>query len=444
MKLRIKTIVILISLAILGLIVVQVIWINNAIALKESQFDDDIRKSLLEVTKKVPNIVAQNEENAFYKMQNELRHGVNQNNVTSFINSMIINTPFEKTENKISPKQLDSLIKIELNKKGINTSYVFGVFDTEGNTHYFKDSMSQKMGNELKNEGINIQLFNAGFFTSKIFLSVFFPKKNSFIFKKMWLILSVSLLLILAVIYAFYFTVNTIQKQKQLSEIKNDFINNMTHEFKTPISTIQLACEALSDKDMLTPETQGTFVNIINQENVRLKGLVDTVLKTAILDKGQMKIKKESLNLLEILFSVVSQFELKIKQREGEIVIHNEISEMKFEGDNQHLVTMFQNLIDNAIKYSKSNPKIEISCSQNSENFIFKIKDNGIGISKENQAKIFDKLYRVPTGDLHDVKGFGLGLNYVKSIVELHNGNITVESTKNRGSTFTITLPKNN
>ena len=259
----------------------------------------------------------------------------------------------------------------------------------------------------------------------------------------MWVILSVSFFLILAVIYAFYFTVNTIQKQKKLSEMKNDFINNMTHEFKTPISTIQLACEALSDKDMQTAESKISFIDIITQENKRLKGLVDTVLKTAILDKGQVKLKLETLNLLEVVYSIVSKFELIIQQRNGKIKMENEISEMIFVGDYQHLIAMFQNIIDNAIKYSKENPNILITCLETTDNFVFKIKDNGIGISKENQSKIFDKLFRVPTGDLHDIKGFGLGLNYVKSIVELHNGNISIESTKNQGSTFTIELPKN-
>ena len=441
MKLKIKTIIALISTAILGLIVIQVIWINNAIALKESQFDEDVRNSLVEVIKKVPKIEASNQEKAFYKRQAELKNGTN--NPNAFIQSMFANTPFEKTKNRISANQLDSLIKIELRKKGINTFYVFGVFDTEGNTHYFKDSASEKMSSTLKNEGINIQLFTNDFFTSKVFLSVFFPKKNSYIFKRMWVILSVSFLLILTVIYAFYFTVNTIQKQKKLSEMKNDFINNMTHEFKTPISTIQLACEALSDKDMQSTESKIPFIDIIKQENKRLKGLVDTVLKTAILDKGKVKLELETLNLLEVMYSVVSKFELKIKQRKGSIKIENEISEMEFKGDRQHLVAVFQNIIDNAIKYSQENPTIIISCFHNTENYIFKIKDNGIGISKENQSKIFDKLYRVPTGDLHDVKGFGLGLNYVKSIIELHNGEIAVESTKTKGSTFTIQLPKN-
>ena len=177
----------------------------------------------------------------------------------------------------------------------------------------------------------------------------------------MLFILSISLILILTVIYAFYYTVTTIHKQKQLSEIKNDFINNMTHELKTPISTIQLACEALNDKDMNSPESQQTFVAMINQENTRLSGLVETVLKTAILDKGQMKLKKEEVNLLGIIEQVKSNFSLKIKQLGGDIIIASDLANMKFEGDEQHLTNVFQNLIDNAIKYTSEIPQIKIS-----------------------------------------------------------------------------------
>jgi two-component system phosphate regulon sensor histidine kinase PhoR len=217
----------------------------------------------------------------------------------------------------------------------------------------------------------------------------------------------------------------------------------MTHELKTPISTIQLACEALTDSDMNSPESQGTFIEMIKDENARLKGLVDTVLKTAILDKGQVKLNEEPINLLDVLNRVKDNFSLKISQLGGEIKIENDLPELIFEGDNQHMTNVFQNLIDNAIKYSSEIPKITISTLKTINNYIVTVTDNGIGISRENLDKIFEKLYRVPTGDLHNVKGFGLGLNYVKSIVELHGGNITVKSTKYKGSSFIITLPLN-
>ena len=442
MKLNLKTIVALISSAILGLIVVQVIWINSAIEVRKSQFDEEVRGSLVEVTQQIPKVVRANQEAKFYQRQKQLDPTVTD--INQLISAMLGNTPFQQVSEKITEKQLDSLIKNEMLKRGINTNYVFGVYDaTTGVSLYEQDSMTAAFNKQLITKGINIQFFVDDFMLKQPFISIFFPKKNGYIFRKMFLILSISLLLILTVIYAFYFTVNTIYKQKQLSEIKNDFINNMTHELKTPISTIQLACEALTDSDMNSPESQGTFIEMIKDENARLKGLVDTVLKTAILDKGQVKLNEEPINLLDVLNRVKDNFSLKISQLGGEIKIENDLPELIFEGDNQHMTNVFQNLIDNAIKYSSEIPKITISTLKTINNYIVTVTDNGIGISRENLDKIFEKLYRVPTGDLHNVKGFGLGLNYVKSIVELHGGNITVKSTKDKGSSFIITLPLN-
>ena len=442
MKLNLKTIVALISSAIVGLIIVQVIWINSAIEVRKSQFDEEVRGSLVEVTLQIPKVVRANQEEIFYQRQKQLDPTVTD--INQLISAMLGNTPFQQVSEKITEKQLDTLIKNEMLKRGINTNYVFGVYDaTTGVSLYEQDSMTAAFNKQLITKGINIQFFVDDFMLKQPFISIFFPKKNGYIFRKMFLILSISLLLILTVIYAFYFTVNTIYKQKQLSEIKNDFINNMTHELKTPISTIQLACEALTDSDMNSPESQGTFIEMIKDENSRLKGLVDTVLKTAILDKGQVKLNEEPINLLDVLNRVKDNFSLKISQLGGEIKIENDLPELIFEGDKQHMTNVFQNLIDNAIKYSSEIPKITISTLKTIDKYIVNVTDNGIGISKENLDKIFEKLYRVPTGDLHNVKGFGLGLNYVKSIVELHGGNITVKSTKDKGSSFIITLPLN-
>jgi len=442
MRLNLKTIVTLISVAIIGLIIVQMIWINSAIEVRKSQFDQDARNTLIEVTQLIPKVVQQNEQNRQIKSQKKLTSGVTD--INALFDAMLDNTPFQKVSDKITSKQIDSLIKAQLQKRGINTSYVFGVYDVNAESLFEQDTATKKYTKQLISEGINLQFFVDNFTLKQPIISIFFPQKNRFIFKKMLFILSISLILILTVIYAFYFTVTTIHKQKQLSEIKNDFINNMTHELKTPISTIQLACEALNDKDMNSPESQQTFVAMINQENTRLSGLVETVLKTAILDKGQMKLKKEEVNLVEIIEQVKSKFSLKIKQLGGDISIASDLADMSFEGDEQHLTNVFQNLIDNAIKYTSEIPQIKISALKTVKDFVIKVNDNGIGISKENLNRVFEKLYRIPTGDLHNVKGFGLGLNYVKSIVELRGGTISVKSTKDKGSTFIISLPIEN
>ena len=252
----------------------------------------------------------------------------------------------------------------------------------------------------------------------------------------------VSGLFTLLIIGGFYYTINTILQQKKLSEIKNDFINNMTHELKTPISTISLACEALADPDMQKSDnSRNKFVGMIKEENKRLGVLVENVLKTAVLDQGKMKFKLEEIDIHHLIEKVLKSFELQLNTASGSIERKLHAQNNIVKGDKIHLTNVFYNLVDNAIKYTNSKPEITIRTVDDDEALKIEIIDNGIGISKENQKKIFDQLYRVPKGNLHDVKGFGLGLHYVKVIAEKHLGKIFVESTLGKGSTFTILLP---
>ncbi len=436
-KSKINILIVAISITILGLIVIQVFWVKNALILKNAQFDQDVRIAMRDVAQQVPAIVEEN----YNKNVKEVYR--NESNTPFSSQTIVIRSGFESPQDKITPKQLDSLIKREFSKKGINTKYVYGVFNQRGQPVFYRDSSSKAFTQELLDIGFNIMILQGGFFDlNDLHLSIFFPKKSSYVFSKMWLIISVSVILILIVVYAFYYTVNTIFKQKQLSEIKNDFINNMTHELKTPISTIQLACEALKDPDMVDVENKDGFVDIIHSENKRLGDLVETVLKTAVLDKGKLKLKIASLDLNDLVGDVVNDFKLKIKQADGKITVQEDHLHSTIEGDHQHISNVIRNLIDNAIKYSSKPPEISIKIKEKAQSYCIQVADKGIGIKKENIDKIFDKLYRVPTGDVHDVKGFGLGLNYVKSIVEAHGGKVTVKSTYGKGSIFAVCFPK--
>tara|TARA_B110000971_G_C19942354_1_gene469362 strand:+ start:63 stop:842 length:780 start_codon:yes stop_codon:yes gene_type:complete len=249
--------------------------------------------------------------------------------------------------------------------------------------------------------------------------------------------------IIIAVIAAFIFSFKTIFKQKKLSEMKNDFINNMTHELKTPISTISLACEALKDPDMRGTQKQtDSFVNMINSENKRLGVLVENVLRSALLDSEEMPFKVNQLDVNELVRGVCRNLAIRVKKYDGKIDVDLDPQTPFMDGDSVHLTNMVYNLLDNAIKYSPGSPMLRVKTCSFEEQIEIEVIDNGIGISKENQKKIFDKLYRVPTGNVHDVKGFGLGLNYVKVIVERHHGEIAVESELKKGSKFTIVIPK--
>jgi len=249
---------------------------------------------------------------------------------------------------------------------------------------------------------------------------------------------------VIAIIVVFFYAIRTIISQKEVSEIKNDFINNMTHELKTPISTISLACEALSDSSIAQePGISSRYIHMINDENKRLGLLVENVLQSAILDRGAFKLKLEVLDIHQLIASAVNKLEMQVNKRGGQISCNLVADKFNLSLDKVHIGNVVSNLIDNAIKYSEDEPKINITTASQANNFKLTVTDNGIGITLENQKKIFDKLYRVPTGNLHNTKGFGLGLSYVKMIVEKHNGTVFVNSSANKGSTFTIELPIN-
>jgi two-component system phosphate regulon sensor histidine kinase PhoR len=258
----------------------------------------------------------------------------------------------------------------------------------------------------------------------------------------MWGSFAISLTLMTLIIVALMFMFKTILAQEKISEIKNDFISNMTHEFKTPISTISLACEALGDADMMKQNTSdiAPYVKMINDENKRLSLLVERILQSAVLDKGEVKLNAEKVLLNEIVHDVVQNAQFRIQNSGGKIKLDLPIELIEITSDKMHLTNIISNLVDNAIKYSDKAPELEICLKRENKKVLLSVKDHGIGIKKEHLNKIFDKLYRVPTGNIHNVKGFGLGLSYVKAIAELHGWNIIVRSKYGEGSEFTLVM----
>jgi len=342
--------------------------------------------------------------------------------------------------NRLDPEVIDSFLLAELVDNGINQPYEFGVFDAI-NMPIFDEQLS-KHEKKVKASRYKVNLFPGSLVSEPAFLKVRFPAKRRFLLKTMWGILSLSGLLTLVIILSFYYTVRTILRQKEDSEIKNDFINNMTHELKTPISTIALACEAISDQDIRKSEEQVIkYVSMISFENRRLGNLVEDVLQSAALDKESLEVRMDEININEVIKSAVDKMKMLVENRGGRITV--ELSEElgALNGDVFHLTNAIANLIDNANKYCRKIPEIHIKSVHRPDGVEVYCQDNGIGIGKEDQKKIFDKLYRVPMGNIHNVKGFGLGLNYVQAIVGRHNGNIKVSSDLGKGSTFELFLP---
>lgn len=347
---------------------------------------------------------------------------------------------FRGIRDRLNTDLIDSILRIQLKQVMIKTDVEFGVLDRFGRT--VSGLSTFESNDELRNSVHQARLFPNDMFSEPFYLSLIFPNQKGFLLQSMWLTLSVSTLFILLIIGAFWYTVHVIQNQKQLSMIKNDFINNMTHELKTPISTISLACEALNDQSVSADvTTKGKFLKMISHENSRLATLVESVLRSSIWDKSDFDMNFEIVDLHGVLEHVTETAEIQLKNRNGQIHRQFRAKNYRVSGDPVHLTNILNNLIDNAIKYSKGAPEITIRTSNNREGLRIEVIDKGIGISREHQKKIFDKFYRVPTGNVHNVKGFGLGLNYVLNVVGNHGGKVEVISQQGKGATFIITLP---
>lgn len=340
---------------------------------------------------------------------------------------------------RIDTAQTRRLLIANLRERGIDQPFDLAILDSKN----ILIPITKAKTNILVNQGIRAKLFPSDIIGNENYLLINFPNKGKYILQQIWLPVLSSLLFIGVIIFCFFYAIQVIIRQKKLSEIKNDFINNMTHEFKTPIATVSLAVEALQDPELLSQDTfRNRYLSIIKEENKRLGAQVEKVLQAATLDKKDFKLKIETLNVYEILEAAKNNFELQVHKKDGEIILNIDLKDPYLEADDFHLSHIINNLLDNAVKYSKDSPQIIIKAWGQTDKTMISVKDNGIGMSKESVKKIFDKFYRVPTGNIHDVKGFGLGLAYVSTMVEAHHGEITVQSEPGKGSTFTLKLPK--
>ena len=340
--------------------------------------------------------------------------------------------------------RLDSIFRKKLDNYGINQEYLLAAGLEDKLPELFANSESKLNIETLVNDEntLSVTWVEANFQSTALKLHVLFPGRNKFLYGELGWILGASVILILILIITFYYSIKTILVQKKLSVVKNDFINNMTHELKTPISTIGLASEMLNDDSISTTEKQRKiYITMIRDENKRLGTLVESVLQSAVIERGELTLKPEKLEMNEIIQEVATNFEIQVNQRGGKVNLKLNAAHDFVNGDKVHLSNVLFNLLDNANKYSFDTPDITISTGNTTDKIIISISDKGIGINKDNQKKIFERLYRIPTGNVHNVKGFGLGLSYVKAVIEKHTGEVDLTSEPGKGSTFTITLP---
>ena len=477
--------IILISLiALIGLTSIQAFWMYSAVKQQKAQFNRSVHICLHNIIKQVnktETLKKVNISNSKKQLLQLINSKTNTNNninikdsllydvkkmldnsnsysldsslnkyknssyqIRSFIKELLSIDYFSNIKDRITEDELNDIVNTSLKKYNIQTDVYYAVIDIDSSIIYSSIKEKQNI-KELELSQFSALLFPDDYFNTDIKLTLLVPNQNIAVLKSTWILLLLSVIFLIIIISAFYYNLRIIYRQKKVSEIKNDFINNMTHEIKTPVSTISLACEALSDKDLSSSEEKRKqFVSTIYQENKRLGMLVENVLQSATIEKENLILNLELLNLDTIIQKAVSSIELQLQNKNGTIKLELSANNKLIEADKTHITNMFFNLLDNAIKYSKDKADITIITEDIINGVVIKIIDNGIGIDKEHHIKIFDKLYRVPTGDVHNVKGFGLGLSYVKSIVELHKGNIKVESNLQKGSVFILHLPAAN
>ena len=467
------------TVALIGIICLQIYWIGWNIRLNAEQFNKNIFSALNRVADKLQyyenaaalealnnsrvtgeanrNIreAARYLENGFHtrriaKVDSTASTGF-EDNVAMWefmkVSQLVDARPLAE---RIPLDVLGQSVRDELESRGITTPYQYGVYSKARNSYVIvndhfvvEDSGPNMQGGAptLYNSQYRVALFTQDI-ESPGYLSLYFPNQTTLVWSSVLPILALSIVFTGIILFCFWYTIQVIFRQKQLSEMKNDFINNMTHEFKTPIATISLAADSIGSNMVISnPDKIRRFIDIIRQENRRMNSQVERVLQMAMIDKKDFQLKSGEVDMHEVIGQAAANFSLQVEKREGVLKTDFQATRPIVEGDMTHLAGIIHNLLDNANKYSPEKPEITISTRDVPIGVEISIQDNGIGINKEARKYIFDKFYRVHTGNLHDVKGFGLGLSYVKAIVTAHKGLIDVKSEVGKGSTFIITLP---
>jgi two-component system, OmpR family, phosphate regulon sensor histidine kinase PhoR len=430
-------IIVLVTISLIGIIFIQISWINNMLLAKKEQ----VREKLFSVTEEVA-----------YELSQAKGYNITTKSFPGFDEFSIDQKPYS----------IGSRLTVDDIKAKIDA--VLASHHMEGTPYQF--------GLAIIGDGMNSQIerkspdFTKWYYDTTSYFSVMHyispppgsagenmsPDEviilvipiNKIVYEDLRPRMVAAILFTLVIISAFYLTLRTMFRQKKLSEIKNDFINNMTHEFKTPIATISLAVDALKNpKVICNPEKLGYFSSIIKEENQRMNRQVETILKSALMDRQEIQLNKKQLHVHQIIEDVADNFVLRLQEKGGDMEMHLDATNDLIEGDEVHINNIVNNLLDNAVKYSKENvpPHIVLSTFSAPKKFTLRIEDNGIGMSRETVKRVFEKFYRAHTGNIHNVKGFGLGLSYVKSVVDAHEGTIKPESTLGKGSCFTIELP---
>lgn len=468
-KQAIWSIIIIMTLSLIGVGVIQYFWIKRAVDLDEKNFDDKVTIALNNVKKRLITDAEEAADKKYYDQKSILE----PKNMLANIIKDDLSSKSEQLSKRIKelefrssfldPNQLleniniailDKYLRMELESKDIDLDYEYGIYSNRDKAYFIENgNYAAIIGDTTKSSNVAAMnpLYKAEYKISLFaddmvdpgHLNLYFPGKKRFLWSNVIGILLSSVVFTGLILFCFSYTVYVIFHQKKVSEMKTDFINNMTHEFKTPIATISLASDSILSPTIIENRDKVTrFINIIKQENKRMLSQVEKVLQMAQIEKENVELKFSPINLHDLIIDAVVNAELKVLTKGGTIVTNLNAQKPVVEGDVTHISSIINNLLDNAEKYTPEKPEIVISTKDVKGGVEFSVTDNGIGMSKDALKNIFEKFYRVHTGNLHDVKGFGLGLSYVKAMVDAHHGKVEVKSEPGKGSTFTILLPE--
>ena len=408
------------AIAIIGMVAHQTYWMVNAWNIHEEEFS---RKATLALNRVAHKLAVINQAELPPK-------------------DVVKRQPFNyfvvNIENEIDPYFLEEYLYRELQVLGLNQDFEYAVFDCTSNQMVYGNYCKYAPEAEEEVEPSEMPKYEG----LTYYFGVKFPSRPGYLFGKMRLSIVFSILLLFTILF-FMYAMYTILKQKRLSEMQKDFINNMTHEFRTPISTIGISADVfLNHPEIAANPRLKRYAGIIKEQNQRLNNQVEKVLQLAKIEKNSFSINKESVDLPGLVSGVVESAKVKAANQNGTVEMVYNGSPFAITADRLHLTNVLHNLLDNAIKYCQKAPKIRVGLTNTPEHILVSIEDNGIGISKEHEMRIFDKFFRVPTGNVHDVKGFGLGLYYVRKIIDAHHWQIRVKSQAGTGTTFTLEIPK--
>jgi len=437
MKRIFPIITILILLSLLGLIFFQVLWIKSARDSRDKQVYENFIQAVnyagTILTEEKSTLLPLNRKNDLLFPGDKLQ--------LQYFKSFVIK--------RFSKDEISDIIRMGFNKYNLqNFPFEFNVrVNSINGDQVFSDNFFKYYVDSAHSLNVVYALEpqSASNFENLVreeLLMVVMPNQQRLIWKEMiWFILG-SILFTLIITTAFFITIRTLLKQKKLSEIKSDFINNMTHEFKTPLATISLAVDALKNEKVSSDkEKTNYFTGIIKEENKRMNKQVETILQAALLDKQEVQLNLKKMSAHKLIVSALNNINLQVEEKNGKLEVDLGAEKDLILADEVHFTNLINNLLDNAVKYSKENLYIKLSTKNAGSHIKIIIEDNGIGMNKETLNRIFEKFYRAHTGNVHNVKGFGLGLSYVKTMVDAHHGNIKAESILGKGSSFSITIP---